>query len=182
MITSDHSDETELVAEKKRRTDTLDEEEQLRIAIANSLRESNAADDPEASGSGSSGKASNGKPPTSVDFEIDSDSDTELEAIHSPIVATSTDYKDFLGPMDDPITRLQLRLPDGKRDNLEWPCSSQIQALRNYVEQRYPEVTQSPYKIICAFPRKDLLTLDPTETLLSAKLHPNALLHLHQDD
>lgn len=179
------------VAQKKRRTDTLDEEEQLRIAIANSLREANASeDDPEASGSGTSSDVRNGKESVR-DLEFDSDSDGgELE--DNPILpndqaqpaanANLKDYKDFLGPLDDPITRLQLRLPDGQRDNLEWPCSSQIQALRSYVEHRYPEVTQKPYKIICAFPRKDLLTLDVTETLLSAKLHPNALLHLHQDD
>lgn len=190
-ITDDDEAERNGSARKKRRTDTLDEEEQLRIAIENSLREANVADDPEASGSGiASAALPNGNVETKRDLEFDSDSDTEFDFVpipqqqndKPPAAAVSKDYKDFLGPMDDPMTRLQLRLPDGQRDNLEWPCSSQIQALRNYVEHRYPEVTQKPYKIICAFPRKDLLTLDATETLLSAKLHPNALLHLHQDD
>lgn len=178
-----HNGAAASAAQKKRQTDILDEEEQLRIAIENSLRDA-ATEDPEASGSGTAPAVPNGRQ-TMPDLEFDSDSDTETESIRNsqPIAAVnSIDYKDFLGPPDDPITRLQLRLPDGQRDNLEWPCSSQIQALRTYVEHRYPEVTQKPYKIICAFPRTDLLTLDATETLLSAKLHPNALLHLHQDD
>lgn len=180
---------------KIRRRDSMDEEEQLRVAIANSLRDANAAEEGGASGSGTSGDLPNGKersaPKSSGQFNFDSDSDTDpdpveldrgFQPVNDQAVAVSTDYKEFLGPADDPITRLQLRLPDGQRDNLEWPCSSQIQALRNYVEQHYAKFTEKPYKIICAFPRKDLLTMDATETLLSAKLHPNALLHLHQDD
>lgn len=191
----------EAAVKRKRDADTLNEEEQLRLAIENSLRESNAGQtsNDSASASGSGVSAQNGiarKRKTNADifetleFDSDSDGDTEstqssqktTENVAEAAAATSTDYKDFLGPSSDPTTRLQLRLPDGQRDNLEWPCSSQIQALRTYVEHRYPEVTRQPYKIICAFPRQDLLALDATETLLSAKLHPNALLHLHQDD
>lgn len=82
----------------------------------------------------------------------------------------------------DDITKLVLRLPDGKKDILEWPCSSRLRALRMYVEHQYPAITKEPYKIICPYPRQDLLELDQELSLQAARLHPSALLHLHRDE
>lgn len=80
------------------------------------------------------------------------------------------------------MTKVVLRLPDGHRDTLEWPSSSRLRALRLYVEHQYPELTKEPYKIICPYPRQDVLEMDMTLSLQEAKMHPAVLLHVHQNE
>lgn len=189
----------------------LSEDEQMRLAIENSLRESqqngvasgaSSSRSPSSSPAGPSRKVA--KLSVVTDDEDDDDdmhafneaavakvesatgqrssvADEEEALPYTPVVLPSQ-YARFLGASSDPLTKLQLRLPDGRRENLEWPCSSHIRALRLYVEHVYPEVTRLPYKLLCPFPRMDLLELDGDQTLLGAKLHPSVLLHVHQDD
>lgn len=192
---------------------SLSEDEQMRLAIENSLRESQQNGSATVRGSTSRSASTSPAGPAKKmakiadltdddddDDVVDDDDDVdEKKAVAAKAVRTSdrpavddalpytpvvlpSQYARFLGASGDPLTKLQLRLPDGRRENLEWPCSSHIRALRLYVEHVYPEVTRLPYKLLCPFPRMDLLDLDGDQTLLGAKLHPSVLLHVHQDD
>lgn len=96
----------------------------------------------------------------------------------------------------DPITRLQLRLPDGKRNILEWPCTTKLQALKYYILNEYPEIPKDSFKIICPFggtsqrsePNTtreghiNILDNDEVATLMEANLHPTAILHVQIND
>lgn len=82
----------------------------------------------------------------------------------------------------DPITKLVLRLPDGKKEVLEWPCTSKIKAITLFIEQNYSELTKKSYKIICPYPRQNLLEIDSNLTLKAANLHPSVILHVHTDE
>lgn len=90
----------------------------------------------------------------------------------------------------DPKARIQLRLPNGTRHILEWPCSTKLKALKLYIPFKYPEITaDSPYKVICPFGAiggtsqpSNILDLDDALTLKEANLYPTAILHLRNDE
>lgn len=73
-------------------------------------------------------------------------------------------------------------MPDGEKEIIEWPCTTKLAALKLYVIEKYPQWTKDLYKIICSFPRKNVLELPETTTLIAANLHPNATLHFHLDE
>lgn len=160
----------------------LSEEEQLMMAIQNSLRETYAGNQSDDS------------------LVIDSDHETDVKPM-----MVDDDYTKYLGSNEgiclqhtvfqshinvyfvffcfkDPLTKIVLRLPCGEKKVLEWPCSSQLKALTIYITRTYPDITKQPYKVILSYPRKNLLEMDDTTTLKEAQLHPTAILHLHQDD
>lgn len=90
----------------------------------------------------------------------------------------------------DPKARIQLRLPDGNRHILEWPCSTKMKALKLYIPFKYPEITtDSPYRVICPFGSiggasqpSNVMDLDDALTLKEASLYPTVILHLRNDE
>lgn len=87
----------------------------------------------------------------------------------------------------DPKVRIQLRLPNGDREIIEWPSTTKIKALKLYIPFKYPKITSDgPYKVICPFTignaGNNVLDLDDTHTLQEAKLFPTVILHLRNDD
>lgn len=90
----------------------------------------------------------------------------------------------------DATARIQLRLPDGNRSILEWPCSTKIKALKLYIPAKYPEIiADGPYKVICPFGAisgatqpSNILDLDDALTLKEANLYPTVILHLRNEE
>ncbi|CAD7093922.1 unnamed protein product [Hermetia illucens] len=138
----------------------LSEEDQLALAIKNSLeesqqdRENNESDENE-----------------NEDVIVLSDSEEEIDS-----------YQNYLGSEQDPVSTIQLRLPDGKRTQFEWPSTTKLRAIKLYVQSKYPEDTKEAYKVISAFPRQNILELDENISLADANLYPRAILHLHPDN
>ncbi|XP_013789365.1 UBX domain-containing protein 7-like [Limulus polyphemus] len=79
-------------------------------------------------------------------------------------------WKDFLGSGDDPESKIMLRFPTGERQQKQFPCSSQLQALVSYVAaQGFP---RENYELVTNFPRRNLSDLKPSETLKDVGLFP----------
>lgn len=92
-------------------------------------------------------------------------------------------YEKYLGSSDDESTRILLRLPDGRRDMIQWPHSTKLEALKMYVIAKYPElVKERNYKLLASIPPKDLQKMASDLTLKDAKLHPSAIVHFHHED
>lgn len=155
---------------KKPHTSEMSEEDQLALAIKNSLQETKAG-------------AADSSDEELVEFSDNSNSCFEATNHFSKAKITEK-HEIFLGNKDDPITKLQFRLPleNNDRIQLEWPCSTKLAAIKSYISEHYPDLTKGPYKIITAFPRKDILDMDQNLTLKDANLHPNSLLHVHLDE
>lgn len=158
---------------KKHHTSEMSEEDQMALAIKNSLQETQTA----------KGHALDSSDEELVEFSDNSNSCFDATNHFSKAKITEK-HEIFLGNKEDPITKLQFRLPLEKDDRiqLEWPCSTKLAAIKAYIVENYPDLVKGPYKIITAFPRKDILEMDQNITLKDANLHPNSLLHLHLDD
>lgn len=166
---------TSSTSSKKHHTSEMTEEDQLALAIKNSLQETQTA----------KGQAIVGDSSDEELVEFSDNSNSCFDATNHFSKAKITEkHEIFLGNKDDPITKLQFRLPleENNRIQLEWPCSTKLAAIKAYIIEHYPDLVKGPYKIITAFPRKDILDLDQNITLKDANLHPNSLLHLHLDD
>ncbi|KAJ6641241.1 UBX domain-containing protein 7 [Pseudolycoriella hygida] len=158
----------------------LSEEDQLMLAIQNSLREISSdcgENSPTNELNGDSNESSNDGDDGVIEIGFESDSDV-VEVKDNSTVSWSS----YLGDEKDPKAKLILRLPDGNKEMLEWPCSTKLKALKLYVMDKYPDITKESFKIICPFPRQDILELNLELTLKSAQLYPTVTLHLHQDE
>lgn len=181
---------------KKVEASILSEEDQLLLAIQNSLREINS-DSTENSPTNEINGDSNEADDDGI-IEIGFESDSDVVEVKEN---ASQSWNDYLGDekgdrmtlafkfkfsftfcFTDPKAKLILRLPDGNKELLEWPCSTKLKALKLYVMDKYPDITKDSFKIICPFPRQDILELNPELTLKSAQLYPTVTLHLHQDE
>lgn len=147
----------------------LTEEEQLELAIKNSMNEN---------GGGS-------KPGSQVDGASDNESleefdDEELKGV------TAASYENQLGEAKDELTALKLRLLNAAGSDemvqLRWPSDTKLETLRLYIRQTHKHIPQNGYKLICAFPRKTLETEHNNSSLKELGLHPSANLHLTLDD
>ncbi|XP_037043323.1 UBX domain-containing protein 7 [Bradysia coprophila] len=164
---------------KKFEASVLSEEDQLLLAIQNSLREI-SSDSTENSPTNDMNGDSNGTDDGDDGvIEIGFESDSDVVEVKT---STPESWSDFLGDENDPKAKLILRLPDGNKEMLEWPCSTKLKALKLYVTSKYPDITKDSFKIICPFPRQDVLELNPELTLKTAQLYPTVTLHLHQDE
>lgn len=69
---------------------------------------------------------------------------------------------------------------------MEWPCTTQIKALKLYIPSKFPDITKDIYKVICPFSsignHMNVLDIDDSLTLKEANLHPNAILHIQKSD
>ncbi|XP_023226428.1 UBX domain-containing protein 7-like isoform X1 [Centruroides sculpturatus] len=89
---------------------------------------------------------------------------------------SASNWKMYLGSNEDPKSELIIRFPDGRRQHITFPCSSQLQALLLYaVSSGYPAET---YELVTHFPRRRLCTLDKEQTLKEAGLFPRETIFI----
>jgi len=172
---------------KKVRSDAMlemDEEAQMAAAIKASLA------DTLANGEGDSSDHS--------DLETFSDDDSNL----SPKKATSNgaskdiekskngarlptpdaedpSWESFLGRGSDTSTVL-IRWPDGSRDPWCQPADSQLQALLKFIE--FKGFSPENHEVVTNFPRRQLNTLDSTQTLKDAGIFPRETVFVQIKD
>lgn len=83
-------------------------------------------------------------------------------------------WKDFLGGEDDPKSDLVLRLPDGKREQISWPCTTKVKSLLLYIA----EIGYNPeeYELVTNYPRRNLCQLDLWKSLKEVDLFPRDMI------
>ncbi|XP_055919722.1 UBX domain-containing protein 7 [Eupeodes corollae] len=167
----------------------LTEEEQIMLAVRNSLNENGFANN--------SKKSKNSEDEEDVFQEI-SDSDDDLQ--NTPVKNKKPETDDtqdkeevipelhtaYLGTANDEITTLKIRLVNAGVDEsvtIKWPSDTKLRALQLYISEHFPKVN-GKFKLISPFPRKvvDLDEENLMQTLKDANLHPSSTLHVHLDD
>ncbi|XP_037710104.1 UBX domain-containing protein 7 [Drosophila subpulchrella] len=152
----------------------LTEEEQLELAIKNSINENGG-------GAAGGGTKKDDNPEEASDNEsLEEFDDEELKGV------AAASYENHLGEAKSELTALKLRLFNvaGKEEmvQLRWPSDTKLQTLRLYIRQTHKHIPQEGYKLICAFPRKSLEAEHNDCSLKELGLHPSANLHLTLDD
>ncbi|XP_068141529.1 uncharacterized protein [Drosophila tropicalis] len=173
-VDDDDDDDVEEVfattPKKRAKVLELTEEEQLELAIKNSMNENGQA----ASGQNNH-SSSNCESLDGFDDDIQD-------------VVASTSYESQLGQATTELTALKLRLLNESGTDevvqLRWPSDTKLQTLRLYIKQTHKHIpsAEGGYKLICAFPRKSLESEHNQATLKELGLHPSANLHLTLDD
>ncbi|XP_075153097.1 uncharacterized protein LOC142226778 [Haematobia irritans] len=179
---------------KRNKIMELSEDEQIALAIRNSMNEN---------GRSSSGRKrkSNGSTVIASDDEDDDDDDGDgvgedgasefgsIEEFHEDDTKSAcerTSYEEQLGSNKDELTMLKLRLINAEGVDevvqLRWPSDTKLLALRSYIIQCHSHIPKCGYKLICAFPRKTLESEHDASTLKEIGLHPSANLHITLDD
>lgn len=153
----------------------LSEEEQLALAIKNSMDENGGGN-----GAGTS-KASNNSTANASDCEsLEEFDEEELKG------AAAISYEAQLGTQLDELTALKLRLLNAAGSDevvqLRWPSDTKLKILRLYIRQTHKHIPQEGYKLICAFPRKSLEMEHNDASLKELGLHPSANVHLTLDE
>lgn len=156
----------------------VSEEQQIRAAMEASLKEvasSSIADEESDVETFDSDTEGVSKVPevNAPDSKSDSTNDIDVVNCSESLESTSdTDesWKQHLGCDSDPTTELVLRLPDGKREQIRWPCTSKLEALQLFVETF--GYSQKNYELVTNFPRKNLSDLELTKTLKDVGLYP----------
>ncbi|KAH8378099.1 hypothetical protein KR093_009284 [Drosophila rubida] len=166
------SSTTGTTPKKRARLLELSEEEQLELAIKNSMNEN---------GGGAATKTGNNSNAAASDCEsLEEFDEDELKGI------ASISYEDQLGTQLEEITALKLRLLNASGSDevvqLRWPSDTKLKTLRLYIKQTHKHIPLEGYKLICAFPRKSLETEHNEATLKELGLHPSANLHLTLDE
>ncbi|EDW88406.1 UBX domain-containing protein 7 [Drosophila yakuba] len=154
----------------------LTEEEQLELAIKNSINENGGA-----SGGGDEGNHKDNSPDGASDNEsLEEFDDEELKGV------AAASYENQLGEAKTELTALKLRLLNAAGTDemvqLRWPSDTKLQTLRLYISQTHKHIPQDGYKLICAFPRKFLEAEHNDSSLKELGLHPSANLHLTNAD
>lgn len=106
------------------------------------------------------------------DKEDSKSSHSEEKSSDSESISFSSelDWKAYLGPADDPESKLMLRLPDGTRDIVSMPSSSKLMALVKYVSSI--GYSSDHYELVTNFPRREISKMDFNITLEDAGLFP----------
>uniref|UniRef100_A0A1A9WW94 UBX domain-containing protein n=1 Tax=Glossina brevipalpis TaxID=37001 RepID=A0A1A9WW94_9MUSC len=174
-----HYDEESNV-KKRSKLMELTEEEQIALAIRNSMRENGI----------------NGDGNSATQEEISADREKEIENYCGIVeefkgddiksACESMSYEQQLGKANEELTMLKLRLLNANGSDevvqLRWPSDTLVKVLRNYIQQVHPHIPKSGYKLICAFPRKTLENIHDNCSLKEIGLHPSANLHITLDD
>ncbi|XP_017063326.1 UBX domain-containing protein 7 [Drosophila eugracilis] len=149
----------------------LTEEEQIELAIKNSINEN---------GGGDTQKDNDNTEGASDNESLEEFDDDELKGV------AAASYENHLGEAKSELTALKLRLLNvagtDEMVQLRWPSDTKLQTLRLYISQTHKHIPQEGYKLICAFPRKSLETEHNGSSLKELGLHPSANLHLTLDD
>ncbi|XP_050320345.1 UBX domain-containing protein 7 [Bactrocera neohumeralis] len=188
---SDDEQEVEGCVEKKKRLKLLDltEEEQINLAIRNSMRENGNAN-----GKGKSKHTANNE--DREEGTNDADDSSEFESMEefgdedskSAYEHTNTSYETQLGKDTNELTALRLRLLNAEGNDevvqLRWPSDTLLKVLRLYIGEKHAHVTKNggTYKLICAFPRKTLEAEHDSASMKELGLHPSANLHITLDE
>ncbi|EDX03779.1 UBX domain-containing protein 7 [Drosophila simulans] len=151
----------------------LTEEEQLELAIKNSINENGGGD--------GEGNHKNDSPDGASDNEsLEEFDDEELKGV------AAASFENHLGEAKTELTALKLRLLNAAGTDemvqLRWPSDTKLQTLRLYISQTHKHIPQDGYKLICAFPRKFLEAEHNDSSLKELGLHPSANLHLTNAD
>ncbi|XP_016995937.2 UBX domain-containing protein 7 [Drosophila takahashii] len=148
----------------------LTEEEQLELAIKNSISENG----------GGTQKSEDNTEAASDNESLEEFDDEELKGV------AAASYENHLGEAKSELTALKLRLLNvagsDEMVQLRWPSDTKLQTLRLYIRQTHKHIPQEGYKLICAFPRKSLEAEHNQCSLKELGLHPSANLHLTLDD
>ncbi|CAL1276518.1 unnamed protein product [Larinioides sclopetarius] len=161
------------------------EEEQLKAAIEASVKESNLINiddnDSDLETFDSDTESTGGKISIVSSANVYSDhSNDTIDVVgisesndNEPVQAESS-WRDFLGDEDDPKSELVLRLPDGKREQVTWPCTTKLKSLLLYID----EIGYSPekYELVTNFPRRNLCQLDLLKSLKEVNLYPREMV------
>ncbi|XP_055850713.1 UBX domain-containing protein 7 [Episyrphus balteatus] len=169
----------------------LSEEEQIMLAVRNSLQENGFANN-------SSKKSKTVSEDEEEAFQEISDSDDDSQ--NTPVKYNGINTQDlnknekvitelhtaYLGASTDEITTLKIRLVNAGVDEsvtIKWPSDTKLRALQLYISEHFPTVNEK-FKLISPFPRKivDLDEENLMQTLKDANLHPSSTLHVHLDD
>lgn len=161
-------------AKKRSKIMELSEQEQIALAIRNSMRENG------------------GSHKNNSDNEYEDNDDDDFGSVEefgeedTKAACEQTSYEVNLGSAKNELTMLKLRLLDVKGSDeivqLRWPSDTKMQVLRQFIAQCHSHIAKQPYKLICAFPRKTLESSDDNSTLKELGLHPSANLHVNLDD
>ncbi|XP_065356966.1 UBX domain-containing protein 7 [Calliphora vicina] len=160
----------------------LSEEEQIALAIRNSMQENEKA---AAKNRKSNGTAVNAE---AADDDAASDFGSVEEFVEDDIKSACerTSYEEQLGSNKDELTMIKLRLINAEGADevvqLRWPSDTKLEVLYSYISQCHSYIPKCGYKLICAFPRKTLETENNDSTLKEYGLHPSANLHITLDD
>ncbi|UYV62454.1 UBXN7 [Cordylochernes scorpioides] len=131
------------------------EEDQLKAAIEASIRDM--------AGTSSSSTTAQAQ-------EDDSDGGESFDSDTKQSEEAGDSWQSYLGADHDPKSELLLRFPDGQKQKMSFPATSQLKALLQYVVSR--GFSADEYEVITNFPRKDLSSLEGSRTLQEVGLYP----------
>ncbi|XP_017460730.1 PREDICTED: UBX domain-containing protein 7-like [Rhagoletis zephyria] len=183
---SDDEQEAENSAEKKKRLKLLDltEEEQINLAIRNSMRESSSTNGK--SKTKNTGNNEDGGADDSSEFESAEEfGDEDSKSAYNQTIIS---YEKQLGQATNELTAIRLRLLNAEGNDevvqLRWPSDTLLKVLRLYIGEKHSHVIKNggTYKLICAFPRKMLEAEHDSSTIKELGLHPSANLHITLDE
>lgn len=167
---------------KRNKIMELSEDEQIALAIRNSMQENGgvANKNRKSNGSTTAGEADD------EDAVSDLGSVEEFAEDDTKSACERTSYEEQLGSNKNELTMLKLRLINAEGADevvqLRWPSDTKLEVLRSYITQCHSHIPKCGYKLICAFPRKTLETQNNDSTLKEYGLHPSANLHITLDD
>ncbi|KAF8797295.1 UBX domain-containing protein 7-like [Argiope bruennichi] len=161
------------------------EEEQLRAAIEASVKESkliNIEDnDSDLETFDSDTESAGDKISSTVNANVYSDQSNDTidvvgisESNDKDPTLAECSWRDFIGDEEDPKSDLVLRLPDGKREQVTWPCSTKLKSLLLFID----EIGYSPdkYELVTNYPRRNLCQLDLSKSLKEVDLFPREMI------
>lgn len=171
---------------KRNKIMELSEEEQIALAIRNSMHENGGADAKNRKSNGDGGVATEEDDDDDAGASEDAVSVEEFQEDDTKSACERTSYEEKLGSNKNELTMLKLRLINAEGADevvqLRWPSDTKVEALRSYIVQCHSHIPKSGYKLICAFPRKTLENEHDTCTLKEIGFHPSANLHITLDD
>ncbi|GFT07242.1 UBX domain-containing protein 7 [Nephila pilipes] len=159
------------------------EEEQLKAAIEASVKESNLLnleDESDLETFDSDSESAGGRVSAAGNMSIHSDhSNDPIDVVG---LSESNDknpkdietWKDFLGSEEDPKSDLVLRLPDGKREQITWPCTTKLKSLLLYLGEIGYNLEK--YELVTNYPRRNLCQLDLLKSLRDVNLFPREMI------
>jgi len=89
-------------------------------------------------------------------------------------------WKQYLGPTEDPPTNILIRYPDGTRDPWNYPSTSKLKALIEFIEWKGYKV--SDHEIITNYPRRIISELDQEKSVKDHQLFPRETVFVQLKD
>jgi len=178
----------------------MDEEAQMAAAIKASLEQMVSSKDTEENDDGDNIELSDFD--DTVDTSKDSLSETprgeksKLESLTTPVNGEHNGpiaedggqngkdeeigWRKYLGEPGDELTNILIRFPDGEKDPWNYPATSKLKALIEYIGERgYPSQL---YEVLTNFPRRIITKLDLDKTLKDVELCPRETVFVQLKD